>query len=263
MDEYIKREDALKAIAYVGFEKPTDIVPLTLRVAQKKIAKIPTADVVPKSEDTVEVVRCKDCVYFKQSVSPLFPHANAFICDFPYGLQKNVSENDFCCHGEKAAQQVVDANSAIPTPDPAASLKSEVEKWYHEYHAIKDELKQEKMYHSETEKLADRYCAELQTAKTEVERLDKIIAAKSVEYDQALQDKARECNIAIDKIRLEHRAKLALLHSSHEQELAKAKREVAWEIFAELDTMDIRIVRLRDALSYIDLVKKHKYKEGE
>ena len=71
---------------------------------------------------------------------------------------------------EKAAQQVVDANSAIPTPDPAASLKSEVEKWYHEYHAIKDELKQEKMYHSETEKLADRYCAELQTAKREVAR---------------------------------------------------------------------------------------------
>lgn len=54
-----------------------------------------------QSEDTVEVVRCKDCVYFKQSVSALFPHASAFVCDCPYGLQKNVSENDFCCHGAK------------------------------------------------------------------------------------------------------------------------------------------------------------------
>ena len=42
--------------------------------------------------------------------------------------------------------------------------------WYHEYHFIKDILKQEKMYHRETEKLADKYCAELQTAKSEVAR---------------------------------------------------------------------------------------------
>lgn len=54
--------------------------------------------------DVVEVVRCKDCVYFKQSVSPLCPQATAFICDFPYGLQRNVSENDFCCHGERKEQ---------------------------------------------------------------------------------------------------------------------------------------------------------------
>ena len=54
-----------------------------------------------QSEDTVEVVRCKDCVYFKQSVSALFPHASAFVCDCPYGLQRNVNENDFCCHGAK------------------------------------------------------------------------------------------------------------------------------------------------------------------
>lgn len=54
-----------------------------------------------QSENTVEVVRCKDCVYFKRSVSALFPHASVFICDCPYGLQKNVCENDFCCHGAK------------------------------------------------------------------------------------------------------------------------------------------------------------------
>lgn len=99
-----------------------------------------------------------------------------------------------------------------------------------------------------TEKLADRYCAELQTAKSEVERLEK-----------ALADKAREYNMVVDKICLEHRAQIALLHSSHEAELAAAKREGAWEIFAELDTMDIRIVRLRDAIQYMDLVKKYEY----
>ena len=159
-----------------------------LCMARRIIDEQPTADVV-------EVVRCKDCVYFKQSVSPLCPHANAFICDFPYGLQKNVSENDFCCHGEKDAQQVVDANSAIPTPDPAASLKSEV-----------DQLK-------------------------------KALEAKDAECDQALQDKARECNIAIDKIRLEHREEIRALQEKHEAELAKAKREVARKIFADIELL--------------------------
>lgn len=69
---------------------------------------------------------------------------------------------------------------------------------------------------------------------SEVERLEKALAAKDAEYDQALHDKAREFNMVIDKICLEHRAKLALLHNSHEQELAEAKREVAREIFEEL-----------------------------
>ena len=136
-------------------------------------------------------------------------------------------------------------------PTAAVVPKSEVEQWYHEYHAIKDELKQEKMYHRETEKLADRYCEELQTAKSEVERLEK-----------ALADKARECNMAIDKICIEHRTNIALLHSSHEAELAAAKREGAWEIFAELYKMDIRIVRLRDAIQYMDLLKKYEYKNN-
>jgi len=98
--------------------------------------------------------------------------------------------------------------------------------------------------------------------KSEVERLEKALAAQELEYSQALQDKARECNMAIDKIRLEHRAELALLYSSHEAELATAKREGAWEIFAELDKMDIRIVRLLDAIKYMDLVKKYEYKNN-
>jgi hypothetical protein len=103
----------------------------------------------------------------------------------------------------------------------------------------------------------EEYTADV-VPRSEVERLEK-----------ALADKARECNMVVDQICLEHRAQIALLHSSHEAELATAKREGAWEIFAELDTMDIRIVRLRDAIQYMDLVKKYeydrkkKYTEGE
>lgn len=61
---------------------------------------------------------------------------------------------------------VVSSIENFPTADVVP--RSEVDQWYHEYHVIKDELKREKMYHKETEKLADKYCAELQTAKAEV-----------------------------------------------------------------------------------------------
>ncbi len=50
MDEYIKREDALKATTYIGTAEPTDIIPLTLLAAQKNIRRIPAADVVPRAE---------------------------------------------------------------------------------------------------------------------------------------------------------------------------------------------------------------------
>ena len=73
--------------------------------------------------------------------------------------------------------------------------------------------------------------------KSEVDQLKKALEAQDAEYTQALQDKARECNMAVDKICLEHRAKLALLHSSHEQELAKAKRDIARKVIAEVDLL--------------------------
>ena len=72
---------------------------------------------------------------------------------------------DNLAEGFSEAGRVIDK---MPTADVAP--KSDVDKWYHEYHAIKDELKQEKMYHRETEKLADKYFNELQTAKSEVAR---------------------------------------------------------------------------------------------
>ena len=48
--------------------------------------------------------------------------------------------------------------------------RSECEKWYAEYHKVKEDLKQEKMYHRSTEKLADRYLIELKQAKQNVAR---------------------------------------------------------------------------------------------
>ena len=54
--------------------------------------------------------------------------------------------------------------------NPDVISQGEAYKWYHEYHRIKDELEREKMYHRETERLADKYCAELQVAKSAVEK---------------------------------------------------------------------------------------------
>ena len=73
--------------------------------------------------------------------------------------------------------------------------------------------------------------------KREVERLEKALAAKDAEYDQALQDKARECNIAVDKICLEHREEIRALQEKHEAELAAAKIQFAREIFWEIDML--------------------------
>ena len=58
--------------------------------------------------------------------------------------------------------------SEIPTADVVP--KSECDKWYGEYHHIKSELIKEKMYHRSTEKLAEKYCAEIQTVKNEAVR---------------------------------------------------------------------------------------------
>lgn len=58
----------------------------------------------------------------------------------------------------------------MQAPEADVVPREECEKWYHEYHKIKDELRQEKEYHRATEKAADKYFADLQTAKAEVAR---------------------------------------------------------------------------------------------
>ena len=73
--------------------------------------------------------------------------------------------------------------------------------------------------------------------KSEVDQLKKALEAQDAEYSQALHDKAREYNMVVDKICLEHRAEYARLHEAHQEELAKAKREVARKIFADMELL--------------------------
>ena len=73
--------------------------------------------------------------------------------------------------------------------------------------------------------------------KSEVDQLKKALEAQEAEYSQALHDKAREYNMVVDKICLEHRAEYARLHEAHAEELAKAKREVARKVIAEVDLL--------------------------
>lgn len=67
--------------------------------------------------------------------------------------------------------------------------------------------------------------------------LNRHLKAQNAQYDQALQDKARECNMTIDKIRLEHRKEIRALQEKHEAELAKAKRDIARKVIAEVDLL--------------------------
>lgn len=131
-----------------------------------------------------------------------------------------------------------------PTADVVP--RSEVEKWYHEYHAIRDKLKQEKMYHRATEKLADRCCAELQTANSEVEQL------------QAEVDRLKKDN---EYILMQHAFQRRPDGKCWNDVIEKAKSEVAREIFAEI------YEDCFNQFGYIDYAAldklKKKYTEGE
>ena len=88
--EYIEREVALDAITYNSIIEPTesDIVALTLAVAQNNIRKISAADVV-------EVVRCKNCANSKHWYAD---KRRCFLwCESGIG----VHDNDYCSYGER------------------------------------------------------------------------------------------------------------------------------------------------------------------
>ena len=97
MSDYIKREDAIKAMAR-GLGIPyTDFID----VAERCMDDIPTADVV-------EVVRCKDCKYrskewyedkrHKDGGYWLVCCENDAIAERIYGLAQ---DNDYCSYGER------------------------------------------------------------------------------------------------------------------------------------------------------------------
>lgn len=90
MDEYIKREDALKAVTYTGIDEPSYILSLTLLMAQKNIRKIPAADAVP-------VVRCKDCKH-----AQFMSSCSRYMCHKVGGCMR--AEDDYCNYGERKEQ---------------------------------------------------------------------------------------------------------------------------------------------------------------
>lgn len=83
-DEYIRRDDAIKAL----FAREMCYAPVQLEIVQA----LPAADVAP-------VVRCKDCQYWKRNVG---------LTDSPNGhcFEHNIDTNgrDFCSYGERMRQ---------------------------------------------------------------------------------------------------------------------------------------------------------------
>lgn len=76
----------------------------------------------------------------------------------------NVINKTTCkkCDYRCIAYEIADTLAADFVP------KSECDKWYAEYHKVKEDLKRERMYQRESAQLADKYFAELQTVRTEV-----------------------------------------------------------------------------------------------
>lgn len=86
MSDYIKREDAIKAMAR-GIGIPyTDFI----EVAERCMDDIQNADVV-------EVVRCKDCKHIKEEHFNIMP--DGFSCELS-GLM--VEKEHYCSYGERA-----------------------------------------------------------------------------------------------------------------------------------------------------------------
>jgi hypothetical protein len=86
MSDYIKREDAIKAMAR-GIGIPyTDFID----VAERCMDDIPTGDVV-------EVVRCRDCKYATYDKS-----IDSYDCFWSGDHDQYTEANDFCSYGERA-----------------------------------------------------------------------------------------------------------------------------------------------------------------
>ena len=95
--EYIEREAALDAITHNTLIDPTesDIVALTLAVAQKNIRKVPAADVV-------EVVRCRDCQHYIDGKCYVSNRKRIFTYDVNIHHRK---ADDFCSYGERRTEE--------------------------------------------------------------------------------------------------------------------------------------------------------------
>lgn len=148
-----------------------------------------------------------------------------------------------------AIKMIEDLPSADVVP------KSEVDKWYCEYHTIKDVLKQEKMYHRGTEKLVDKYCTELEKAKAEIETLkdNNEHLAVILEETKAEVESIITLNSQLEAKVFEQRKEIERLKKYNTDVAFKhyndGKAEVASEIFAEIYE---RLLLSFPAQSFID-----------
>lgn len=86
MSDYIKREDALRKIDSID-DHGDEVRANALGLAAFAVTTVPTADVV-------EVVRCKDCKYFRTVDS-------GDVCTNWQGGMQGIKRDDYCSYGEK------------------------------------------------------------------------------------------------------------------------------------------------------------------
>ena len=89
MSDYIKREDAIKALESICVPRrvAVGVVAIDIDDAISELEQVPSADVV-------EVVRCKDCMYYN-------PYDTTKAYDCERGLL-GVMQDDYCSYGERA-----------------------------------------------------------------------------------------------------------------------------------------------------------------
>ena len=94
--DYIKREDAIEkfaGITLIECDKTTAESPYSLSAAEKFFSDIPSADVV-------EVVRCKDCIYYEdgECQNGKLPFSDYSDLSSAWLLSK---PDDYCSYGER------------------------------------------------------------------------------------------------------------------------------------------------------------------
>lgn len=91
MSDYIKRKDAIVRL-WKQLRRLSDIIPMgkdAAGVAVRIIEDLPAADVA-------EVVRCKDCEYYRDSFGETY-------CDMTRG---HVEVTDYCSYGERKDHEI-------------------------------------------------------------------------------------------------------------------------------------------------------------
>lgn len=88
MDEYIKKEDALRVISDVLFDTdPSGKEQIAVLKCSHSVRELPAADVM-------EVTRCKACRHHSTA---------AGVCNLYLHFSVGVSANDFCSAGERGS----------------------------------------------------------------------------------------------------------------------------------------------------------------